>query len=205
MEERVLRRIGSPKNIPVDLLLVAATNQDLQRLIGEGKFRKDLYYRLNIVHLELPPLRERGEDVILMARHFIEEFNRAFRRNLKGLDPEVEEIFRGYQWKGNVRELKNFLERIVLLEDCEIVRREHLPPELYPRQTAAGAATRGGPSSMVALNAGFSLERTLAGFQREIIIKALRQSRGNKTDAAKLLGLKRLALHHLIRKLDLRV
>ncbi len=205
LEERVLRRIGSTQNIPVDLRVVAATNQDLQRLMGEEKFREDLYYRLNIVNLELPPLRERPDDIILLARHFIGEFNRAFRRNIQGLDPEVEEIFRAYQWKGNVRELKNFLERIVLLEDCDVIRKEHLPPELYPGQKAAAAIPLGVAGATAGVGQGLSMEGMVAGLQRELITRALHQSGGNKTEAARLLGLKRLALHHLIRKLDLRV
>lgn len=205
LEERVLRRIGSTQNIPVDLRVIAATNQNLKHLMGEGKFREDLYYRLNIVNLELPPLRERREDIILLAQHFISEFSRAFRRNIQGLDPEVEEIFRRYQWKGNVRELKNFIERIVLLEDCDIIRKENLPPELYSIPAATPMDNFGLAARVEVQDSGLSMDGMLADIERQIITKALDNSGGNKTKAAKLLGLKRLALYHRIRKLNLQV
>ncbi len=205
LEQRVLRRIGSTQNIPVDLRVIAATNQNLKQLIEEGKFREDLYYRLNIVQVELPALRDRGDDIVLLARHFIGRFNKALRRDIRGMSPEVEDIFRRYPWKGNVRELKNFIERIVLLEECAVIGKEHLPPEL--RQTPSPPPVTGcdflsGPRPG---DAGFSLDRALADIQAGLITRALHESGGSKTEAAKLLGIKRLALHHLIRKLNLKV
>ncbi len=205
LEERVLRRIGSTHNIPVDLRVIAATNQDLKQLIEDGKFREDLYYRLNIVHLELPPLRERGEDIVLLARHFIAQYNKAFRRDIQGMTAEVEEMFRQFPWKGNVRELKNFIERIVLLEECAVIQREHLPPEFCQALASVPANACGFPAGWKLSNGGFSLEQTLADMQRRFITQALQESGGNKTKAAKLLGVKRLALHHLIRKLQMQV
>ncbi len=203
LEQRVLRRIGSSQNIPVDVRVIAATNQNLKQSIAEGKFREDLYYRLNIVQIELPALRERGEDIVLLAHHFVAQFNRTLRRGVEGMTGEVEEIFRRYPWKGNVRELKNSIERIVLLEECSIIKKENLPPELLQESQPPpvnGLCLEDDPKLW---EAGFSLEQAIERMQRKHVLRALQESRGNKTEAAKLLGIKRLALHHLLRKLGL--
>ena len=205
LEQRVIRRIGSTQNIPVDLKVIAATNQNLQQLIEDGKFREDLYYRLNIVRIELPPLRDRGDDIVLLAHHFVDHFNKAFRRNIRGVTAEVEEMFRRYPWKGNVRELKNFIERIVLLEECSVIKKEHLPPELCRAPSPPPAAEFDFLFPATPGDGGFSLDRALADIQAGFITRALRESGGSRTEAAKLLGIKRLALHHLIRKLDLKL
>ncbi len=149
IEDRTFRRVGGAADFTVDLRIVAATNRDLDPAVKDGRFRHDLFYRLKVVSIDLPPLRERGDDVILLARHFLALYNEKFRKRFLALDPEVETILRAYAWPGNVRELRNLLERIVLLEDDEMLREDHLPAEMVasvesvPRVLRDAIAARG--------------------------------------------------------------
>jgi len=116
LEEKSFRRVGGVKDIKVDVRVISATNQDLGLAMSEGKFRKDLFYRLQVVPIQLPPLRERGQDVLLLARHFMDHFNRECHKSVRGLTPEAEQALLAYQWPGNVRELKNVIERAMIFE-----------------------------------------------------------------------------------------
>src|SRR5262245_4109762 len=142
LEDRTFKRVGGAADLFVALRIIAATNRELDPAVREGGFRQDLYYRLKVVSVELPPLRERGDDIVHLARHFLGLYNEKFRKAFLNIDPEVEAIFRSYRWPGNVRELRNLLERIVLLEDDEVLREDHLPAEMVAQVEAVPRVLR---------------------------------------------------------------
>ena len=127
LEEGSFRRVGGLKDLPLDVRVVAASNRDLKAESDAGRFRLDLYYRLSVIQIDLPPLRERGDDVLLLANYYIAHFNERLRKRIRGLTPEVEEIFRRYSWPGNVRELRNVIERVMILEDSDLITADWLP------------------------------------------------------------------------------
>ena len=137
LENKTFKRVGGVKDITVDVRVISATNQDLSKAISEGRFRKDLYYRLQVVPVNLPPLRERGDDVLLLARYFITYFNQELHKNVRGLSKEVEQILLLYPWPGNVRELKNALERAMILDVDTDLLPEHLPQEILENRHEA--------------------------------------------------------------------
>ncbi len=140
LEEGHLRRLGGTENIPLDVRFVFSTNRDLSRMVKEGLFREDLYYRISVVPVVLPPLRERGTDILLLAHHYVEEFNRKFRKKVRGFSKEAEQILLAYRWAGNVRELKNIMERVMILQNVGTT----ILPENLPRrcgQPKRGATT----------------------------------------------------------------
>ncbi len=144
LEDRSFRRVGGNVDISIDVRIVAATNVDLARRIEEGRFRTDLFYRLQVVSIHLPPLRERGDDVNLLAEHFLKRFSAELKRSFLAIDEDVRSLFRNYDWPGNVRELRNLIERIVIVEDGEVLTAEHLPPEIRER-VARKAGLSGAP------------------------------------------------------------
>ncbi len=187
LQERAFERVGGTKTLEVDVRLIASTNQDLEEKIRRGEFREDLYYRLKVVPLTLPPLRERKEDLPLLADHFLKRFREKYQRPIKGLTPEALERIQAYPWPGNVRELENALERAVLL--CE---EEWIPPDLLPRQTP-------GPmqDDVIGriLDAGIPLEAV----EQRLLQKAL-ERHGNQTRAARALGLTRRVFQYRVKK-----
>ena len=188
LETRTFRRVGGGSDITVDVRVIAATHRDLQKAVAEGRFREDLYFRLNVVPIEVPPLRERPEDVRLMAEHFIAQFCRELARPPVRLHPDALRLMLDYRWPGNVRELRNLIERVVLLEAEDEIRAEHLPAELTARRT-------GGPAAVTA--AGVfppGVVRPLAEVEKLAIEHALSVCSGNKTLAAKQLGISRQTL-----------
>ena len=199
IEDRTFKRVGGAADLSVDLRIVTATNRELDPAVREGGFRQDLYYRLKVVSIELPPLRERGDDVILMARHFLALYNEKFRKRFLSLESEVEGIFRGYAWPGNVRELRNLLERIVLLEDDEILREDHLPTEMVaqvesvPRVLRDALAARGDEDS-----GGLP---TLAEVEQEHILRVLEFTEGNRSRTARILGISRQSLIERLKRI----
>jgi len=130
LQERKIRRVGGTEEIPVNVRIIAATNQDLKKKIADGSFREDLYYRLNVLSLEMPPLRERKEDIPLLVNHFLQKYCQKLGRKLKRVAPEVYAVFETYHWPGNIRELENVIERVVAIEERETITRECLPEEL---------------------------------------------------------------------------
>jgi transcriptional regulator with PAS, ATPase and Fis domain len=131
LEEGYIRRLGGTENIPIDVRFVFATNKDLSRMIKEGSFREDLFYRISVVPITIPPLRERGEDILLLARHYVAEFNKKFMKKVGGFSREAEQILTAYSWPGNVRELKNILERVMILQNMgTTIMPENLPAEM---------------------------------------------------------------------------
>ncbi len=194
IENKTFKRIGGVKDISVDVRIIAATNRDLEAAIKDGSFREDLYYRLNVIPVKLPPLRERGGDVLLLAKYFIGEFNKEFKKQVKGLDPGVEEKFLSYSWPGNVRELKNLLERIMILEQGDIILPEHLPCEMNP-----GASGKKEGSIIRLPETGIDIEEV----EKDLIRQALERTGNNQTKAARLLNLSRDALRYRMQKYGL--
>ena len=189
LESRTFRRVGGQADITVDVRVVAATHRDLKRAVAEGRFREDLYFRLNVVPIDLPPLRERVEDIPVLAEHFVGRFCRELGRPPVRLDPAALEAFRAYSWPGNVRELRNVVERVVLLEAEDVILPEHLPSEI------AGPRSRpGGPASSPRDPFPPGVVRPLNEVEQLAIEHALRVCDGNKTRAAQALGISRQTL-----------
>jgi DNA-binding NtrC family response regulator len=182
LQERTFKRVGGTRDLKVDVRVIAATNRSLEAMVREGKFREDLFYRLNVIPLTIPPLRERREDILPLARHFLSEANRTFHKAVKRLEPETESLLLGNPWPGNVRELKNLIERLVILSTGDAIEADHLPPPF------SGSAD--GP----AVEDVSREPRTLEAIERAYIVKVLRQANGNKSEAAKILGITRQTL-----------
>jgi DNA-binding NtrC family response regulator len=195
LETQTLRRVGGLKDIEVDLRVIAATNQDLDLAAKEDKFRRDLFYRLNVCPLYIPPLRDRRRDILPLANHFIQKDNIKFRKNIQGLNREAEQLFLGYDWPGNVRELKNAIERAMIFEQDSLISAKHLPIQLNevpdPLSSVSPYKT---PENSLSLEAA----------ERELLLKALRKSEGNKSQAAKILGISRDTLRYRIKKWDIK-
>ena len=197
LETRTFRRVGGSADITVDVRVIAATHRDLARAVAEGRFREDLYFRLNVVPIEVPPLRERAGDIELLGQHFIDHFCRDLGRPPVRLHPEALRTMVAYAWPGNVRELKNVIERVVLLEAEDEIRPEHLPAEL----------TRGpaGPAAVAPASRPFppGVVRPLVEIERLAIEHALGVCEGNKTRAAQLLGISRQTLRTKLKEFAL--
>jgi DNA-binding NtrC family response regulator len=181
LEERSFRRVGGTKDVQIDVRIVSATNKDLLKAMEEKTFRNDLYYRIQVIPIYLPPLRERQEDIIPLAEHFINHFNREFAKNVKGISKMAEKFLTEYTWPGNIRELKNVIERAIILENEETLLLEHLPQEIVAKTGAAG----GGSSGFRLPPEGIDIEDV----ERELIRQALEISEGNQSKAAKKLSL----------------
>ncbi|HET6583009.1 MAG TPA: sigma-54 dependent transcriptional regulator [Nannocystaceae bacterium] len=199
LQERRVRPVGGEKEVEIDCRVVAATNRDLDAAIAAGEFRSDLYFRLDVVQVVLPPLRHRAEDIPLLVERFFERLNREHGRNLRGIAPEAMEWFLQYDYPGNVRELENLVERAVALETGEVLSADHLPAA-KPR---AGAAT---PSEELELDDGpVDLDQAVADLERRLIGAALRKTGGVRKEAAKLLGISFRSLRYRLEKLGIEV
>ncbi len=196
LESKTFKRVGGVKDIKVDVRVISATNQELSRAINEGRFRKDLYYRLQVVPVNLPPLRERGEDILLLARYFITYFNQELHKNVRGISKEAEQILLLYPWPGNVRELKNALERAMILEVDTDLLPEHLPQEILENRHEAAT---GMPVSLD----GFSIPDhgiSMEDVEHALVKKALDIAGGNQTKAAQLLHMPRDAFRRRMKR-----
>ncbi len=200
LDTQQFRRVGAVKPTTVDVRFIAATNKVLLSEVTAGKFREDLYYRLQVVALNLPALHERGDDVLTLAHYFITKYNAMYKRAISGMAPETEDIFMRYRWPGNVRELENLLERIFILEEDDVILPRHLPARIL-RSVAAGGVPLAPEGSAPAPEGSFR-EATEA-FQRLIVAQALEAAEGNLQTAATRLGLSRHALRHQMIKLGL--
>jgi two-component system response regulator AtoC len=203
LQEGEIRPVGENRAEKVDVRVVAATLRDLGRLVERGEFREDLYYRLNVVNLRVPPLRERRDDVMLLARSFMARFNRELNREppVLGFSPEAEALMMGYGWPGNVRELENALERAVLLAEGTEIVPQSLPEKLWAsgasRSPSTGTAAPGLPAPDAS---NFSLKRAMRELEETFIRAALRRTKGNRTRAAELLELSHRALLYKIKE-----
>jgi DNA-binding NtrC family response regulator len=206
LEEGSFRRVGGLKDIPLDVRVVAASNRDLKTEGEAGRFRSDLYYRLSVIQIDIPPLRERGDDTLLLAEHYVKTFAERLRlrKKILGLSPEVRNIFLSYAWPGNVRELRNVIERALILEDGDFITTEYLPRDLTggaaPARAGAPAAGTEAPSA-----AGFRLPPegvSLDEVEDSLVRQAVSRSGGNQTRAAELLRISRDQLRYRLKKLD---
>jgi len=187
IEYRTFKRVGGNVDLSVDVRMVTATNVDLETAVREERFREDLFWRLQVVRIDLPPLRDREEDVNLLAETFLKGFSFEFKKSFQGLSPAVRDLFLRYRWPGNVRELKNLLERIVLLEDGEMLEPRHLPSDFLGRVEGSRRLSPG------EVGAG-EIARSLQEVEEEHILRVLRHCGGNKSQSARILGLSRQGL-----------
>jgi len=191
IETKTFKRVGGTRDIQVNIRIIAATNKSLADLTKQGKFREDLYYRLNVIPIFIPPLRERKEDILPLVKHFIEHYNKEFRKHVRGPSPEAEKRLISYSWPGNVRELINVIERAILLEGKDIILPEHLILEV---------GTQGATSKDFRLpERGVSLDDV----EKNLVIQALEMTSGNQSRAAGLLGITRDTLRYRMKKYHL--
>jgi two-component system response regulator AtoC len=200
LEEKTFKRVGGVKDIKVDVRIVSATNQRLAQVMQEGKFRKDLFYRLQVVPIYLPALKERGHDVLVLARHFIEYFNQECHKNVLHISKEAENVLMRYSWPGNVRELRNVIERAMILEVESELKPDHLSPEIFHDQFAdESMSALGAPASLdgfVIPESGLSIEEV----EHALVQKALDMANGNQTKAAHLLKMPRDAFRRRMKR-----
>ena len=197
LEERTVRRIGGKEDIPIDVTVIATTNRNLNEAVQDGKFRTDLFYRLSTFYIHIPPLRERKEDIIPLARYFLAMFtNRYNKRSIKGFSAETEKLMESYAWPGNVRELRNLIERLVVLENIEEVLPEHLPDWLC-KDGPLGRKPQEG--RFLLPGTGISLEE----LEKDLIMQALERTNSNKTNAAKLLEMSYDSFRYQMKKFGL--
>ena len=197
LEEQTFRRLGGLKDIKLDLRVIAATNKNLREAVKEGAFRQDLYFRLNVIQILIPPLRDRVEDIVPLTRFFIEHYNRKFKRNIEGLTDATVKLLTSHDWPGNVRELRNAIERAMILEESSLITPPSLPI----------AIARPDPASVLAIalpaeipSDGLSLEDN----EKNLLAKALDKTNGNQTQAARLLRITRDTLRYKMKKFNLR-
>jgi two-component system, NtrC family, response regulator PilR len=205
LQERTVRPVGGTSEIAIDVRVIAATNRELDKAVAENVFREDLYYRLSVIPIRVPPLRERREDVALLVNHFLKKYASAAGRNILRLHPSSLEILCDYEWPGNVRQLENTVERAVALETSDELHVE-LPMERpKARAAAAGAGESGLPElgSDLSLPQGIGMENYVAGIERSLLQGALNQSGGVQTKAADLLGISYRSFRHLMKKYSL--
>jgi two-component system response regulator AtoC len=195
LQEREIERVGGERTIKVDARVVAATNADLRELVRTRVFREDLYYRLNVVPIYLPPLRERRGDIPLLVRHFLDKYNRQFHREVRAFSPTAMEALQAYDWPGNIRELENVVERLIVISKHEVIQLRELPLDLRSQNTR----------DLDQLNQeGYDLREALQHFEREYILRVLQKTQWNQTLAARILGVHRNTLIAKIEQLNLR-
>ena len=199
LQEREFQRLGGTKVLKADVRVISATNRDLKQAIAKGEFREDLFYRLAVFEIRLPPLRERPEDILPLTEMFLAEFGPAIGRPVAGISREAKELLLSYPWPGNVRELKNALERAAILCEGGLITAAHLPISVSRPDSGASLPTMKAPAAGFLPPGGVDLETVERGYVKE----ALRQARGNKSKAAKLLGLTRAQLYSRIEKYGL--
>jgi two-component system nitrogen regulation response regulator NtrX len=193
LDEQIFTRVGDDEPIRVDVRVIAATNKDLEEEISRGNFREDLFYRLNVIPFYVPPLRERKEDIPMLARHFLKEFSAAYSRRSREITDDAVEVLMRYSWPGNVRELRNVIERLVIMNPTvPRIERKHLPPLMHREsgKTSSGFST---------------LHQARAAYERDYILKKLDENHGNVTRTAEVLGLERSHLYRKMKTLGIAV
>ena len=191
LEDRKVRRLGSKTETPVDVRVVAATNKDPEQAVSTGHLRQDLYFRLNVFHINLPPLREHKEDIPLLAEHILRDINVKHSKSVKGVGAEVMDIFMSHTWPGNIRELRNVLERSAIMCERDLITRSCLPGEFGKSQAKS-------PSDLGAIK--FPIGTTVDAMERELILQTLAATGNNKTRAAELLGISLKTLHNKLKE-----
>jgi len=211
LEEKTFKRVGGVRDIQVDVRIIAATNRDLDRAVRDGTFREDLYYRLKVIPIVLPPLRERREDIPVLVYHFLEQFNREFKKNTRRVTEEAMACLVRYDWPGNVRELRNVIERVMILENREELDVTDLPEEIvqdWGVRAGRGQNEEGGSPAAAPLRGVPGLELppggvSLRAVERDLVRLALERTQGNQSRAARLLGISRDALRYKMKKFGL--
>ena len=202
LEEGAFRRVGGLKDIPFDARVIAASNRDLKTESEANRFRLDLYYRLSVIQIDIPSLRERGDDVLMLTEHYIDSFGERLRKQVHGIDPDVAAAFRRYEWPGNVRELRNVIERALILEDGDVITMKYVPRaviEGISQPIADDSRAVAGTMAHFRLPLeGLSLEEV----EMELVRQAIERSSGNQTRAAELLGISRDQLRYRLKKLE---
>lgn len=188
LQEKEFERIGGTRTIKSDFRVIAATNRNLEEDVEKGRFREDLYYRLTVLPIHAPPLRERISDIALLTDYFVNRFNRSRGRTITGLEPEVMNLFMNYGWPGNVRELENVIERLIILTESDLLSVEDLPERFQRSQHPVVSEIHEIPSQ------GFVLSQVVGEFEKRLILQALKQTHGVKNQAAKLLNVNRTTL-----------
>ncbi|HZV82900.1 MAG TPA: sigma-54 dependent transcriptional regulator [Geobacteraceae bacterium] len=196
LESRTVRRVGGTRTIDVDVRVIAATNRNMKEGIQQGLFREDLFYRLNVFPIHIPPLRERREDIPALASFFLEVYSRKFSKSFREIDPEAHRLLSAYHWPGNIRELKNTIERICIMQSGPALLPQHLPADIGPSPSTTGRIFSGPVAEE-------GLEEAVNRFEREIISAALKECRGNVLQAAQMLKIPRGTLRYKMEKYDL--
>ena len=191
LEDRKVRRLGSKSETPVDVRVLAATNKDPEQAVASGHMRQDLFFRLNVFHINLPPLREHKDDIPLLVEHMLRDLNTKHGKNMRGIGSEVLDIFMGHTWPGNIRELRNVLERAAIMSEKDLITRASLPGEF-------GKSAAKGPSDLSAIK--FPVGTTVDAMERELILQTLAATGNNKTRAADLLGVSLKTLHNKLKE-----
>jgi two-component system response regulator PilR (NtrC family) len=199
LQDRRFRRLGGTEEVQADIRVIAATNQDLQKLVVDGRFREDLFYRINVIPIHLPPLRERREDIPLLAAHFVERFSASMNSPVTSITAEAMALLQEHSWPGNVRELENLMERGVALETHPALLPETLAPYLGAARPAAATAAAGALPA-----AGFDLEQHVKDIERDYIAQALERAGGVQVKAAELLGMSFRSFRYYVKKYNLR-
>ena len=199
LEEQTFRRLGGLKDINLDLRVIAATNKNLREAVKEGAFRQDLFFRLNVIHITIPELKERIEDIAPLATFFVEHYNRKFKRRIEGIAPEAMSMLLRHDWPGNVRELRNAVERAMILEDSSYITPQSLPMSIS-RNLAGQPLVALDSSPRTIPDTGMSLEDN----EKRLLVQALEKTGGNQTQAARLLRITRDTLRYKMKKFDLR-
>ncbi len=204
LQERKFRRLGGTEEVDADIRIIAATNKDLTKLVADGTFREDLFYRINVIPIRLPALRERREDIPLLAEHFVAKYAAQMGKSMSGVSGAAMTALEGYAWPGNIRELENAMERAVALERTPSVLLESLPEQVRGAAAAPAAAVAQAPSDGGFPAAGFDLEQHVQHIEREYIAEALRRAGGVKVKAAELLGMSFRSFRYYMKKYNLK-
>jgi DNA-binding NtrC family response regulator len=195
LEDQTFRRVGGVKDISVNVQVVASTNRDLEAAVREGKFREDLFYRLSVIPIQIPPLRERKEDIPLLVEHFVQRYNTQFRKKVEQVSQDGMKLMMSYSWPGNIRELKNAIERAMILADKDRIDVPHLPIRIADPCTASMPRASG--TALVRLpSEGAGLE----DIEKNLLEQALQHAHGNKTRASRLLKISRDTLRYKVKK-----
>jgi two-component system nitrogen regulation response regulator GlnG len=217
IQDQRFERVGGNETIQTDVRLIAATNADLEKMTEDGRFRKDLYFRLNVFTIHLPPLRERGDDITLLVEHYLKRFGRELDKPLQRIDPAVMAALKAYPWPGNVRELQSVLKQAVLRMSGPVLLTDFLPPHLTGRTPATKTETQADPAvaagfdwdefvlGRIAANSENLYAESLERMEREVLIRVLRYTAGNQLQAARILGITRGSLRNKIRTLGISI
>jgi transcriptional regulator with PAS, ATPase and Fis domain len=195
LENQTFMRVGGEREIKVEIRIIAATNKDLETMVKEGFFRKDLYYRLKVMVVEMPPLRDRLEDILLLSNLFVEENNKEYKKNIRGFSEEAKKLMIQYPWPGNVRELKNVIERAMILTDQDVITPKHLPFELKQTEKNSGDSEHETSET--------TPDMSLEDMEKIHLSKVLKKLEWNKSKASKTLGISRATLRAKIKKYNL--